>query len=80
MTCARRLPLQRLARMFPTHINVPAIVVGGGLVITSMVLLSHFRKLPDSPPKPRVLCILVMILGFSIAFWGLRSILTSSGY
>jgi len=41
------------------------------LVATAVMLLTHFRKQPDSPrtKKIRVLSIVVMILGFMVAVW-----------
>lgn len=45
------------------------LMVGGGLVVTGVILLSHFRKRAEMPRSYRVLAIMLMILGFMVASW-----------
>ena len=53
------------------HINIVDVVVGGLLVISAVIFLTHFRKQPDSPRtrKMRVLSIIMMILGWMVIVW-----------
>lgn len=49
--------------------NVTDIVVGGGFVVTGVMLLQHFRKRPNMSVKYRVMSIFLIIIGFALAMW-----------
>ena len=53
------------------HFNIADVVVGGLLIITSVIYRTHLLKQPDSPlmRKLRVLTILTMIIGWMIVVW-----------
>jgi len=44
------------------------LVVGPLLILTGSILLSHFRKNPASKPTQRILSIIIILIGFFLAF------------
>lgn len=61
------------------NFNLIDLVIGGMMVLTSAMLLSHFKKNPDSPRKFRALALVVMIIGFMVAAWDPVFSLVSQG-